>query len=441
MTTPIEKTGPNSELFAKAYLARATTPPDAWLQPMREHAIQAFSKTGFPTVLDEDWKYTNLSAVAERSAAYLNRDLPVADLETIKGILDEIPIDANAYTIVFANGLLCSELSQLPPDTVGLSVDTLNNLTDHSKTTISALLGKIAPIERFQLAALNAAFMNDGLIIQISEGAQITTPIHAIFILDEQDISVQPRNLISLAPNSRASIVEHYIGRGASCTNAVTEIYCARGAHLRYNKIQQESSDAYHLAAQYVQLDQDSRFDAVHVDLGARLARNDLSVKLAGSGASTQLDGLFVVDGDRHIDNHTRLDHIDGHTTSVENYHGIINDRGRGVFNGKIIVHSGADKSDAQLSNRNLLLSADTEIDTKPELEIYTDDVKCAHGTTTGQLDTNALFYLRARGIPEDLAKQLLVTAFAKGIIDRIEPVSSLLTKHVTDKVMQQLPG
>jgi Fe-S cluster assembly protein SufD len=440
MTTLTNKTGAGFEPFERAYAARHIAATDKWLQPIRERAIRIFSQSGFPTVRDEDWKYTSLSDVATRSATYLNRIQPVANVQVIKTILGTIPLDKDAYTIVFANGLFCDEASNLPEKSIDLTIATLNRLDDRAKKLARDQLGKYAEIERFQLAALNTAFMNDGLIIRVSKQVEITTPVYAIFISDEQEISVQPRILINLAEHSRASIVEYYIGQGASCTNAVTEIHCAQGAHLRYTKIQQESSEAFHLAAQYVQLDRDSRFDAVHIDLGARLARNDLTVRLAGSGASTQVDGLFIADGDRHVDNHTRLDHLKSNTTSVENYRGIISDRGRGVFNGKIIVHPGADKSDAQLNNHNLLLSTGAEIDTKPELEIYTDDVRCAHGTTTGQLDDNSLFYLRTRGIPKDLAKQMLVHAFAKEIIDRVDAISSPLADHVTNIVMQKLP-
>jgi Fe-S cluster assembly protein SufD len=441
MTAVTNQSSAEREPFKRAYAARRLAAVDEWLQPLRESAIQVFSRTGFPTIRDEDWKYTSLSDVESRSAAYLNAKQAAADIHTIKTILSGLPIDQSAFTVVFANGLFCGELSNLPEKDAGLTIDTLSRLGDQSKDLVRSQLGRYAQIERFQLAALNTAFMNDGLIIQLPERSDISTPIHVIFVSDQQNISVQPRILISLGEHSRASVIEHYVGQGASCTNAVSEIHLANGAHLRYTKIQQEHSEAYHLAAQYVQLDQDSRFDAVHVDLGARLARNDLTVRLAGAGASTQLDGLFVVDGQRHVDNHTRLDHLEPQTTSVENYRGIINEQGRGVFNGKIIVHTGADKSDAQLNNRNLLLSAEAEIDTKPELEIYTDDVKCAHGTTTGQLDTNALFYLRVRGIPADLAKQMLVTAFANEIINRIDSTLTPLSDYIRDEVMRQLPG
>jgi Fe-S cluster assembly protein SufD len=400
-----------------------------------------FSRTGFPTTRNEDWKYTSLNDFETRSATYLNAKQLPPDINSVEKILGELAVDQDSFTVVFSNGLFCDELSNLPEKDAGVTIDTLGQLGHRSKDLVRGQLGKFAQIECSQLAALNTAFFTDGAVIRLPASSDISTQIHVIFISDEQNISVQPRILISLGEHSRASIIEYHVGQGASCTNAVTEIHCADGAHLRYIKIQQEDSRAYHLAAQYVRLDRDSRLDAVHVDLGARLARNDLTVRLSGSGASTGLDGLFVVDGERHVDNHTRLDHLEPRTTSVENYRGIITDRGRGVFNGKIIVHAGADQSDAQLSNRNLVLSTEAEIDTKPELEIYTDDVKCAHGTTTGQLDANAMFYLRARGVPEDLAKQMLVTAFANEIINRIDSTSPVLSDDIRNRVTRHLSG
>jgi Fe-S cluster assembly protein SufD len=441
MTTLTDNSSTNREPFEQAFAAKRIAEADDWLQSLRKNAIQVFSQAGFPTTRDEDWKYTNLSDIEARSAAYLSTIPSPADIHSLRETLRGLPIDPSAFTVVFANGFFCSELSRLPEKDEGLTIDTLSGLGNRSTDWLRSQLGQYPHIECPPLAALNTALMDDGLIIRLQKCVDISAPIHAVFVTDEQKINVQPRVLISLDEQSHASVIEHYVGRGASCTNAVTEIYCANGAHLRYTKIQQEDHQAYHLAAQYVQLYQNSRFDAVHIDLGARLARNDLTVRLAGSGASTQLDGLFVVDGERHVDNHTRLDHLETRTTSVENFRGIINDRGRGVFNGKIIVHAGADKSDAQLNNRNLLLSAEAEIDTKPELEIYTDDVKCAHGTTTGQLDANAMFYLRARGIPEDLAKQMLVTAFANEIINRIDSTSAPLSDHIRNWLMRHLPG
>jgi Fe-S cluster assembly protein SufD len=441
MNTTIDKSSSDQRAFERAYTARPVTETGAWLQPVRENAIRSFSQAGFPTIADEDWKYTNLTDVATRGAEYLLKGPGEKNLQRLQDILDGLPLDQSAYTVVFANGVFERGLSSFPEMEAGLTIENLNGLGDESTNVVRSRLGQLAQIDQFQLAALNTAFMTDGLVLRVQEGASISRPIHAIFLSDEQRIGVQPRVLIELGPNSSASVIEHHTGRGPTFANAVTEIHCADGARLGYTKIQQDDPDAYHLASQHVRLDRDSHFDAVHIDLGARLARNDLTVKFAGPGAFAQLHGLFVADRDSHIDNHTRLDHLEGQTTSVENYRGIILDRGRGVFNGKIIVHAGADKTDAQLNNRNLLLSDRAEINTKPELEIYTDDVKCSHGTTTGQLDTDALFYLRARGFSEDQARQMLVSAFANEIIDQVGAGSTLLSDHVRSLLQQRLPG
>jgi len=413
----------------------------AWLKPIRDRAIRAFVRTGFPTPRDEDWKYTNLAAVATRSAAYVERGSTGTDAKIIDRLLSGVPLTKDAYTIVFANGVFRDDLSHLPKKDPALSIETLARADKHARQDIGTRLGEAAQIEKFQLAALNTAFLTDGLVIRIADEAQVSKPIQTVFVCDDQHTSVQPRMLIDLGKHSGAMLTEHYIGDGAGLTNAVTEIHCADGAHLKYIKIQEEAREAYHLAAQYVRLEKGSRFDAVHIDLGGKLARNDLTVRLEGSASATNLFGLFLVDGEQHTDNHTRIDHLAYATTSSESYRGILNDRGRGVFNGKIIVHSGADQTDAQLNNRNLLLSATAEVDTKPELEIYTDDVKCGHGTTTGQLDSDAMFYLQTRGVPKDVARRLLVNAFAREIIDRIDPDMAGLAQYIGTILDARLPG
>lgn len=428
--------------FQKAYTVFAGNPAaKTWLRPIQDRAFRAFAQAGFPTMRDEDWKYTNLAKVEARSATYLNAGPASADTDATKTLLNELPLDPGHYTIVFANGQFRADLSNMPVSEVGLHIETLSGADEQSRQRIGEHLGRFANVETFQLAALNTAFLVDGLVIRVADGAEISRPIHVVFITDGKPVSVQPRILINLGECSRTTVIEHYAGRGAGLTNAVTEVHCAPAAHLQYIKLQEEDAETYHLAAQYIRLDQDSRFDAVHVDFGARLARNDLAVTLAGAGASANLHGLFIVDGDRHVDNHTRLDHLARQTTSRESYRGILSDRGRGVFNGKVIVHPGADQSDAQLNNRNLLLSATAEVDTKPELEIYTDEVKCGHGTTTGQLDANAMFYLRARGIPEDQARRMLVAAFAAEVIDPIGPWAEAILQHVQNTLERCLPG
>ena len=425
-------------LLNREHAANEGAGTTAWLKPVRDRAMRAFSRSGFPTTRDEDWKYTKLDDVAARSAAYLERDIAVADRNVISSLLTELPLAEDAYTIVFANGVFRDDLSTIPANEAELSIETLTRADKRARRNIRDRLDQSAQIEQHQLAALNAAFLTDGLVIRIKDDVDVSRPIQALFVCDGQQTSAQPRVLFDLGKRSRAILREHYVGEGAGMTNAVTEIHCADGAHLKYTKVQEEAPEAYHLAAQYVTLEANSRFDAVHVDLGSKLARNDLTVRLEDGGATANLYGLFVVDGDRHTDNHTRIDHLAYATTSRESYRGIMNDRGRGVFNGKIIVHSGADQTDAQLNNRNLLLAPTAEVDTKPELEIYTDDVKCGHGTTTGQLDADAMFYLRTRGVPRDAARRLLVNAFAREIIDRID--ASALANHIGTILESRLP-
>jgi Fe-S cluster assembly protein SufD len=430
-----------NDAIATAYATFANTDTGAQLRPVRDRAFEIFARTGFPTGRDENWKYTNLTDVESRSTAYLGAATIAADDDAIRGILLGLPIRPEHYTIVFANGTYREDLSQLPKGVSDLSLETLRGADEQ----LAAGLGRIAELEAFQLAALNTAFLNDALLIRVPANCTIDQPVHAVFVSDGQHVGVQARILVEVETRGQLTLVEHHVGDGDSLTNAVTEISCAEGAQVRFIKIQEAGPDAYHLATQFVELERDAHFDAVHLDFGALLARNDLNVRLVGSGASAQLHGLFVVDGQRHIDNHTRVDHLTASTTSRESFRGIIDDQARGVFNGKIIVHPGADQTDAQLNNRNLLLSPRAEIDTKPELEIYTDDVKCSHGTTTGQLDTDSLFYLRSRGVPEDEARRMLVTAFAAEVVERLIDLlgeaGAAFAEHAKKTLAARLPG
>lgn len=426
------------ELAYRARPAHAAGP--AWLQPLRERAIVAFTRRGFPTPRDEDWKYTNLQALADASGTLLGMTPSAANADVIDDLLRSLPVGATDWVIVFVNGAYRDELSHLPDTGSGVRITTLAAADAAAHELLRDRLGRLARIDDLQLAALNTAFMNDGLAIEIDAHARPEGTIHAIFLSDSQPASHQPRLLIDAGAHSRATVIEYHAGRESGWTNAVTEIHCAAGAQLAYVKLQNEADATDHIATQQVRLEAGSRFHAVHLDFGARLARNDLSVQLAGSGAHAALYGLFLADGKRHVDNHTRIDHLATDTSSIENYRGILNDAGRGVFNGKIIVHEGADRSDARLNNHNLLLSKTAEIDTKPELEIYTDDVKCAHGATTGQLDDNALYYLRARGIPRPQARRMLVLAFAREIVAQLDESAAALAEYINRVLAQRLP-
>ena len=411
-----------------------------WLDGPRDDALAAFVRVGFPPPRAEEWKYTNLAEIIGSSAARLNRAPAAADPAVISELLHRIPRRTGDPTIVIANGRFEPELSNLPDTSQGIRVSTLSQASAADRDRYAAWLNADSRDGASPFASLNAAFLQDGVIVDVRSDAQVADTLHIVFASDSAAAHTQTRVLISAGERSSAGVVEHHVSEGDAWTNTTTTIDCAESARLTYVKLQDESEATDHIAAQEVRLAANSVFRAAHFDLGARLARNDLRVRLLGPGANAQMFGLFLADGRRHVDNQTRIDHEAGDATSFEHYRGIMNDHGRGVFNGKIIVHDGADGTDAQLNNRNLLLSRTAEIDTKPELEIYTDDVKCAHGATTGQLDDIALFYLRARGIPARVAKHMLVIAFAREILEQFDPAASELADYVNATLERRLP-
>lgn len=419
-----------------AFEMRPTAGTPAWLQPSREKAFATFRGTGLPLTRHEDWKYTSLAGFAERSAAYLQNHPSGDDDAAVNALLDALPDAEDGIRIVFVNGRYRDDLSNTSRAEPGV------DLTPYSATdaeTGSRILNR-QPVDDNALIALNTAFLTDGLAIRVAEGCRVDGPMHVIFVADGQPAAVQPRLSVELGRNARAFVVQHHIGTGEALTNAVTRIDCAEQSHLFFVRLQDESHQSIHVANQLASVATDGRLDSVSIDFGAQLARNDLELELNGERAHANLFGLFMANGSRHVDNHLRVDHRMPNTTSMENYRGIISDAARGVFNGKIIVHPGADGTDAQMSNRNLLLSERAEIDTKPELEIYTDDVKCAHGSTTGRLDANSIFYLRARGIPEAEARMMLVAAFAQEIIDHVRSRAPMLADYLSHRMSRQLP-
>jgi Fe-S cluster assembly protein SufD len=424
----------------QAFDANRVADAPAWLQALQDSALKSFEHSGFPTVRDEDWKYTNLARLAEAGGTLLATRPQATNVGSIEAQLQQLPVAEDDYLLVFANNRFEPALSRAPDSGVGVSITTLANSDDGDRDRLATWLARSSQPNMRSLAALNTAFARDGLIIEVAADRQIEKSLHVVFVTDEQVISTQPRLLVNARKRSSARVFEHHIGSGAGWTNAVTDIHCESAAQLSYIKLQNEDHAADHIASQTVFLAADSQFNAAHIDLGARLARNDLHIRIEGSGAHADLRGFFVADGQRHVDNHTHTDHIAGHSMSREQYHGILNDKGRGVFNGKIVVHEGADGTDAQLNNRNLLLSKTSEIDTKPELEIYTDDVKCAHGATTGQLDEQALFYLRARGISRQTARHMLVLAFAKQVFEHFAPAIGALTDYIDRDLEARLP-
>ncbi|MGI9307657.1 MAG: Fe-S cluster assembly protein SufD, partial [Gammaproteobacteria bacterium] len=316
----------------------------------------------------------------------------------------------------------------------GLTIATLGEGTSHSKFAKESIEGLAT---QSPLTALNTAFAVDAVDIEIAADTVLNAPIYVAWLNTCHEINVYPRCLLSIGQNARATVIEHYLSKGPAFSNAITRIACDASAQLEYTKLQDEDPAAHHIASQRALLAADSRLELNHLDLGAEMARNDLSVELLGGGAAAATNGLFLADGERHLDNHVYLRHLSPHTSSTTNFRGVMSDSSKGVFNGSIFVEKDAQKTDAQLSNHNLLLSSLAEINTKPELEIYADDVKCAHGATTGRLDKNALFYLLARGIPYSQAEKMLIAAFAEAITSNInvDAVSERVHRAVNNRL------
>jgi len=404
-----------------------------WLADRRRQALSNFEALGFPTTRDEDWKYTNVQPIVKHAFR------PVT--ETCVGLLPEdldlfVCRSMNCHLLVFVNGRFAPQLSDAGRLDEGIDVTSLGLALEAEPDSLQPYLAQFADAGANGFSALNTAFMGDGALVRLPANSRIPDPVHLLFVStkSQDEVMSQPRNLIVAGENSQATVVESYVGIGdaAYFTNAMTEIRLDAGANLEHYKLQEESRKAYHVSSTQVSLQRNSRFLSHSVSIGGRLARNDINAVFEGEGGECSLNGLYLANGRQHVDNHTRIDHAVPRCTSREYYKGIINDHGRGVFNGFVYVHPDAQHTDAQQSNSNLLLSPDAEIDTKPQLEIYADDVKCSHGATVGQLDEDMLFYLRTRGIGEATARGFLTYGFAQDVIERmtIGPVRDRL-EHV----------
>lgn len=415
------------------------------LTTRRRAGLERFLAAGFPTQRDENWKYTNLRRLESRAFVPAEPG-PVAPDDS-----QWIP-NAGAR-IVLVDGHWMPSLSSASPQPPGVTVLTLGRWIEHQPDEVAAFLARTeAGTAATALENLNTAFMEDGVVIDIAEGVTLNQPLYVIHQWSggalaqpspaERPKAVSPmshpRIVVRAGRNSRVSIIEHYLGPRdlETFTNAVVTLELCGGAHVHHYRLQQESVRGFHVGNSRVKLDRDSRYCSHDIALGAGIGRVNITAQLLGQGADASLRGLFIPDGTQHLDTQTRVEHVAAHTTSNEEYRGIADGKGRGVFNGKVIVQAGAQKIDSRQSSRNLLLSATAEIDTKPELEIYANDVKCSHGATTGQLDTTSLFYLRSRGISEVEARALLIRAFAESILGTIDhaPVREYLEQRLHER-------
>jgi Fe-S cluster assembly protein SufD len=399
---------------------------------LRRAALEQFLSAGFPTQRDEAWKYTSLRRLESRS--FTPAEASALDTHQPEWLTTE------GTRVVLANGHWLPALSSQKAQPPGVTVLTFKQWIQHEPAAVAAYLQEHDQLSGNALEQLNLAFFEDGVVINLADDTVLDEPVYIVHQTTSsaaQRMS-HPRVVIRAGRNSRATVIEHYLGANETeyFTNAVTRFEVAAGGAVRHFRVQQEAPRAFHIGHVRAKLSKDARYSIHDIALGASLGRSGITALLEGTGAHAALFGLFTPMGNQHLDAHTRLDHIAAHTTSEEDYRGIAGGRGRGVFNGKVIVRPDAQKIDARQSSRNLLLSPTAEIDTKPELEIYANDVKCSHGATTGQLDATALFYLRSRGLSESDARAALIRAFAESILSTIDlaPLHTALEKQIDER-------
>lgn len=397
---------------------------NAWLDRLRENAMERFVELGFPSVKEEDWKYTNVAAVARSNFELAPSPELKPTSEVEMKLMRPVP-EARASQLVFVDGVLrtdLSALSALPEQVVAIDLDQA--LADESYSEIARKhLARQADYVVNGFTALNTAFINHGAFIYIPRGVTVEAPIHLLFIAQSEDTANFPRVLIFAEENSSATVVENYQGAEDTryLTSPVVEVVLAEGARLEHYKVQRESVEAFHVATTAVGLGRNSSYDTTTITFGAKLSRHDIVVTMDHEGAECWVDGLYLVTGDQHADTHSVIDHRQPNCTSHQLYKGILDGKSRAVFNGKVFVRHNAQKTDAMQTNKNLLLSNDARVDTKPQLEILADDVKCAHGAAVGQIDEDELFYLETRGIHPDLGRNLLTYGFAEEVIAKIK--------------------
>jgi Fe-S cluster assembly protein SufD len=412
---------------------RATGPD--WLSALRRKSMDRLGETGFPTTRVEEWKYTNPAPITK--VAWVTAPEATIDRESLERL--SFPVFA-CSVIVFVNGRFAPDLSTSSALRPHLGVTSLaDDLADDGDAASG--LGGLSMGAQGGFADLNLAFFEDGARVRIPAGEVHQIPIHLVFVNapGEAPAAIHPRVWIHAEPGSQATVIEDHVslGPGTSLTNAISEIQVGENARVEWIKVQREDPSAFHVAGLHARLERAARLSAHSICFGTALTRNDVRITLAAEGAECDLQGLFVAGGDQHVDNHTWIDHAKPHGTSRERYKGILDGRARGVFNGRIVVRMDAQKSNAEQQNANLLLSRDAEINTQPQLEIYADDVKCSHGSTVGQLDPDALFYLRSRGVPEEEARLLLMRGFVSEITRNLSVPA--LAERVEDLAVERL--
>ncbi len=400
----------------------ATTLPGAglpWLSSLRQAALARFDATGFPTPREEDWKYTNVAPIERKR--FVAAAPPIDGTSIDADLLARFRLD-DAWTMVIVDGRWIPEYSDLDGVAPELMIAPISRVLETDPDLVERLLGRTVENERHGFIAFNNAFFSDGLLIRVPPGLRLAKPVQLIHLATGSDHSAHLRNLVVLERGAEARLVETFVGDPGSggLSTAISEVLVEADASLAAYSVQHHPERNYHFGGFYASVGRGAHVHHTNLSLSGLLTRNDIHIALA-EGSECELDGLFLGRQRQHVDTHTLIHHRAPHAGSREDYRGILADRSRGVFHGRIIVHPGALQTDARMNNRNLLLSPDAEIDSKPQLEIHADDVKCAHGVAIGQLDEKSVFYLQSRGIDAETARNMLTFAFANAVVDKID--------------------
>jgi len=426
--------------LTRAQASAAAAAPELF-RTVRHAGAAAFAQHGFPTTRSEDWAYTNVSPISECSFVAATDRAPslLADVSR----LEQFSFGSDWPLLVFLNGRYAPSLSSHDTLPDGIRVLTLAQAAESDPELLQRYLGSTAPADRDGFTALNAAFLGEGTIIHVSKEMVSEVPVHLLHVTDAAGAGVMshPRHVIVVERHAKASVIESYgaIADVPYFTNTVTEVLLEDGATLHHTRVQRESLSAFHVGTIEARQGRDSHFVQFSFQTGAQLSRSNVYTVLGGDGCGTTLNGLYMLDGAQHGDHQTRVEHVAPNCFSREMYKGLLDGASHGVFNGKVYVHPEAQKTDGKQTNNTLLLSPDAQIDTKPQLEIFADDVRCTHGATVGRMDATSLFYLKSRGIGSVLAKQLLMYAFAADVIETVENVA--VKESLESMTLQRFTG
>jgi Fe-S cluster assembly protein SufD len=437
VTTALQNVDCYLEVFPR-FARCAAGHETAWLRNLRNEAFSRFCQTGFPTTHDEDWRFTNVASIAQTRFQLSQENSTISNRD-----LKRWALGGARAQLVFVDGRFVPNFSFISLLPEGVTLTNLKEQITNSPAVLKDHLGRYLDVRRDSFCALNTAFAEDGAFLQIPAGTALEGPIHLLFVSTGSNLPIMmhPRNLVLIGREAQAEIIEEYvaIGTGKVLCNSATELVAGENSTVAHYMIEREHEAAFNISTLRIQQARSSNVQTHSVLLGGGLVRNNVHPVLAGEGGECLINGLFIGSGRQHLDNYMYVEHASPHSSSRQFYNGILDGAAHGVFHGRIVVHKNAQKTDAKQTNRNLLLSDEAQIDTKPQLEIYADDVKCTHGATIGQIEENALFYLRTRGIDEVSARRLLLAAFANQCVDRMK--QGIARSHVAGLIEAHLAG